>query len=227
MAAPSPRTATHVITASGTSVTATEPGSSAANDIMLLWWLVGSGSSARIGPTGWMQLAEFVGSNVYGQLLITRRGSSPPALGFSWTTAAYSEVGCIAVSGCDTGPLMLHDFAFNMPATRTAPDCPVVQSTVAECLAIAFGMNFTGSSGGATAPSGYTMTAIGDAAGDDLCVATKVVNTASIESPAVFGGSFGSDTVFEATVLLMPPQSAVAVPGNFRGSRGRRTRYGF
>lgn len=228
MAAPSPRTGTHTIQASGTSVVGTAPAGISADDILLAWWMAGSAATAIVAPDGgWMELAQFAASNCQGRLLIMRRGSSNPSFTFSWTTAAYAEVGIMAVSGCDTGPLMFHDFAANMPSTKQNPESPVVQATVTECLAIAFGQNFQGAAGspGWTAPSGYAMSAIGDATGDDLCVATKALSSAGVENPAAFGNGLGADSAFEATILLMPPQSAAVPAQSFAGMLPRHRGY--
>jgi hypothetical protein len=195
---------------SGSSITMTDPTGSA-NDIMFAW-IVHNPVTNIIAFPGWSLLRSFSGAlaNVY--LYWQRRASSSaPNLTITLGGAVtYWEYSCLTWTGCETNGLPWNCIA-NNPTRQInpcAPKCPSVRTSVPNCLAVAFGMGWAGSSGAVwSAPSGYTIRENGGSVGNDLCVAEKALTAAGTEVPGAFGNASASlSDVAEVTIALMEPQ---------------------
>lgn len=207
-------------------VTPSEPSGAAENDILIAWLIHDQGTSAT-APSGWTVLNYFDSTSFNGQLAWIRRGSSAPSLTWSFQFSNF-EISLTAWRGCLASGSPINASAYATPTTRNPnnPDCPAVTTTVADTTVIAFGAAW-GESNPFTAPSGYTGRELNAVDNGKICVASKAVASATTENPGAFGGgnSF-SDEVIEGTIALAPAAVAGVAKPALMNSMIRRRRLG-
>jgi hypothetical protein len=201
------------------SISPTEPSGATQNDILLYWVVFDeSGANFTSGPSGWTLLNNFAGTATNTRLYWIRRGSSPPT-NYTTTLSAstYIEAIVLCYSGCETSGSPFHQAQYTTVTSSNPsnPNPPSVTTTIANTMAVIFGMGWWGWDSNPDAPSGYTKR--GNAIFyDDLVAAEKALASATTEDPAAFTQQSGSAEWCAATVVLMEPQSTgVTATGAF------------
>jgi len=210
------RTATYATTGSGTSLAVAEPTGAAQDDILFLWVdYANNNLNLSSGPTGWTLLNEWTSEPFNGAALYwIRRGSSALTAGERTVTftgsASYIELEMLAFSGALTTGNPWDDAQYAAHTSGTAPDPPSATSSGADRMAVAFGLSWAGwGSGGATAPTNYTLTRT-SSAGEGLASAYRAIGSGA-ENPGTFGNSSASDSIAAATIILAPA-SGIVIP---------------
>lgn len=203
--------------AAATGVTLTEPAGATLNDILWWWQVVAATETGYAGPTGWTLASALTSTKANTWLYWIRRGASAPNLSASWTNSSYTEGSITCWSGCETSGNPYSDLQINARTSRNpcAPNCPAVNTGVANTIVVACGMGWAGwaaGTGGWGAPLNYTMREDCSAFTEgDICVASRAIAVAGSENPPAFGNAKGvSDEVAEITFALKPPAAVAA-----------------
>ena len=211
MASPAFRAQTHELGSGEQSFTATEPAGSANGDVIIAAVLLEAGTNLST-PAGWTLRAGPVDAGPYtGWIFSIRRGSSAPALGWTWTTNSYFEFHLSGWSGAVASGEYIDDEADGGTTTTNAPNGPAVTTTTTDTTVVSIVMTWAGWGGASAAPSGYTERDAFD--GFDVGLADKAVGAPTTEDPGAWGGTNGSDAVWTYT-LAIASQAAAAGAAN-------------
>ena len=184
----------------GTSFTATEPGSSADGDGFIMFVAIDDAHSGVNGPSGW----TFVGSADIGTatnyIYSIRRGAGAPSLDVSWTTSRYTEWLVMRVTGQRAGDDFVEAIAFGTPAAGVDINPPAVTTLTADTLVVAAGQSSVGTIVN-NAPTNYTLRSLGDGS-FDYVVATRAIAAVGSEDPGVYDNAQASSTVCGLTLAI-------------------------
>lgn len=184
----------------GTGFTATEPAGAAEGDALLIEILVEDTHSSFTPAAGWEEIrAQDAGpftARTYG----IRRGSSAPALNFSWVTSRYFEWSISAWSGIVASGDFVESSAVATPNIGTGPTPPPVTTLTADTTVVVIAWTWGGwGGGGATPPSGYTLRY--GPTGFDHGVASLAVATATTETPGAWANAGNAEQTAFSIVL--------------------------
>lgn len=170
-------------TGTGTSQTATEPASAASGDMLIALCIAGAVISQ---PAGWTQAFKDTQGGVSWVVSYVSRGGSAPSLAWTWAGSVYYELHLICLQpGVNTVTFDAVSSAGGKGnASSHNPDPPAVVAVATTSLAVAGGVNFTGSNaGGWTASTGYVVRS-DNTAGNDAFLETKSLSASGSENPS-------------------------------------------
>lgn len=192
-----------------------EPSGAAENDI--LFALFQQNGTLSDAPDNWTLLNTWSGDDFQiVQLYWRRRGSgalSSAELTFTVGNSAYwAEAELSAYSGCLTTGDPWDDAQYTTQGDRAAPNPPSATSSGAGRYAVAFAGKWdTTGSGGATAPTNYTISRTGGA-GEGVFSAYRAVGSGA-EDPSTFGNTgSATESCSEATIILAPAGGSTIAP---------------
>jgi hypothetical protein len=211
------RTATYANNnSSAVDLVATEPSGAAENDVMFYFAQFDTNAANfSSGPTDWTLLNTWAVDN-YSEcrLYWLRRGSSAlTAAQRTFTVSgsfAWIEAEISAYSGCVTSGNPWDDAQYTTQGDRSAPNPPSATSSGAGRYAVAFAGKWDSTgTGGASAPTNYTITRTGGA-GEGVFSAYRAVGSGA-EDPGTFGNTgSATEACSEATIILTPAGGAPA-----------------
>lgn len=204
------RTSTRAASTGTTTFSVTEPTGITSGDFEFCTMATNGNGATISTPAGWTQQFTAAGSNtrVYVFVVTGGRGGSAPTLSFVSTTTG-NEWHCGAFGGSN----VTIDASTNgtmLTASTTQPDPPAATAVQTTDEAVAFAMNFNGTTATATAPSGYTLRSV-TAAGLDIAFASKDLAASGSENPAAFAGwGTTANDVWGGTILVQSSGGAGA-----------------
>lgn len=157
--------------------------------------LIGIGSDGALAalPSGWTNLGNVNSGTEYTRVFYrVVDGSFPSSVSISGVSTATCSVGFVIANPASA---MLDVTPVPAVGATGMPDAPSITTITENCLILALGFLDDDNLGGSvTAPAGYTLHHAVQASGTGQTVmaASKVLETAGAEDPAIFGGS-GND----------------------------------
>ncbi|HSX15666.1 MAG TPA: hypothetical protein VLF40_02660 [Candidatus Saccharimonadales bacterium] len=210
------RNESHFIGTHASPITVSEPSGTVQNDILVYLYIGQSNVSGITQPTGWTTIYtanSFTPVFTY-RLAYVVRGASAPSLTWSgWASSPYFEVYVLSFSGCDTSN-PIDSSAQVTSDSGTNPDPPSTTAVSSSAMALAVGINWSGSSAGDgwTPPTGYTLRTDNTPANDGA-IATKLLSSSGAENPSAYSGYSGGNTDrWSATVTLAPAATSTTIP---------------
>jgi hypothetical protein len=194
--------------ASGTTMTGTEPTGAAADDILIMVTYHPYGAT-NVRPTSrsW-QLVYLAGTPYNWPFSVgiywIRRGTTAPSYALDWSTSSAAEMVVTAWSGAKKygNPFETKNATATASVNPARPNPPSVTTSTMNSMVIAIGAtDLQWNTGGATAPTGYTVATGTGAANKVLGVAYKLKSVPGAEDPSTFTnekagtGGWGADTI--------------------------------
>lgn len=223
----------------GGSVTLAEPAGTIPGDVLLVAGMHFQGPSNLIPPSGWTAIYNNVSSNGGYYVGYIVRGQTAPDRTFNFPIDAYYTIEMSTYSGVNIADVLDAASETGVQTSIDAPDCPSVDSIIANGMSIAIGWKDGPSLVSWTPPTGYTTRGSNVQL---LTVSTKALSSVATESPSPYTGvgmgdfadNWGGTILLKAAVLGLtltgfllqtslgtPIRSVVTTPAGVQAVGGR------
>lgn len=189
----------------------------AAGDLVVA--IIGSDGSNPNLPSGWTSLASSTVNTCNVRVIYKYMTSTPDASVAIAGISTASTISGIAIRGAVNGSTPALQ---SVTGTSGMPNPPSITTTVNNSVVIAIGGIDDDSVTSVTAPAGYNnlTSQAASTVGFTTMIATKLVATAGVEDPAVFGGG-GTDDWAAFSVAIAPDTSNAATSIAFSNAPAR------